>query len=141
MLRSLLHRLRARFRHSRRQYPVIFNANAADESRDSKRALVFYVSCSFSSDPKDGALLVHQNRKLCRQIVALLGELGYVVDVADVRDGSFRPTRAYDLVISNDARKSVRASAGERSINIFPGHHPSPGGPQSESAPATPAAD
>jgi glycosyltransferase involved in cell wall biosynthesis len=119
MLRSLLRRVRARFRRARRHFPVIYNANAADEASGSKRALVHYVSVAFTPGPEDRALLAHQNMKLCRQIVALLGERGYVVDVASVGDASFRKKREYDLVISNDALTSVQASAGKRPINVY----------------------
>ena len=81
-------------------FPVIYNANGADESGYSKRALLIYLIKPFLYKPDDSELIKHQNNKRCRYISAILDEFGYIVDVADINDIYFKPTRYYDLVIS-----------------------------------------
>jgi Glycosyltransferase sugar-binding region containing DXD motif len=79
-------------------YPIIFNVNKVDESEYSRRALLIYIVRAFLQwDDSSG----HQNRRQSRHIVKLLDELGYIVDVADIRDKEFRSDKDYDLVISN----------------------------------------
>jgi len=49
----------------------------------------------------DPRFMNHQNLRQCKQIASVLGEFGYVVDVADVEDRRFRPSTHYDLVIAH----------------------------------------
>jgi glycosyltransferase involved in cell wall biosynthesis len=84
-------------------YPVIYNANAADELQRKKRALLLYIVKPFLLQDNDPQLLRHQNARQCRQIAALLDELGYIVDAVYIRDREFRPAKNYDLIISNRA--------------------------------------
>ncbi len=82
-------------------YPVIYNTNGVDESNYTKRALLIYIVKPFLLKDDDPYLLRHQHSKQCKQIAAILGDLGLVVDVVDIKDKKFRPSRDYALVICN----------------------------------------
>jgi hypothetical protein len=82
-------------------FPFIENANSVDESRFTKRALLIYLTKPFTIEPDDPEFLKHQNFKQATQIVKVLDELGYVVDVANYSDMRLRPRRTYDIVISH----------------------------------------
>jgi glycosyltransferase involved in cell wall biosynthesis len=69
-----------------------------NESEYTKRALLIYIVGPFlKRDDSSG----HQNRRQSKQIVNLLDQSGYVVDVVDINNRIFRPDKVYDLVISN----------------------------------------
>src|SRR5262245_34524996 len=99
-LLGLLKRLKALIKRLTTHYPVIYNANSADEPSYNKRALFIYVIKPFL---QEGAsrLLAHQNARQCKQIAALLGEFGYIVDVVDVNKKGFKPSKDYELILSN----------------------------------------
>ncbi len=82
-------------------YPVIYNANKVNEANYNKRALLIYLVKPFLLKEDDPMFLKHQNLKQCKQIAAVLSELGYVVDVVDIRDMRFKPSKDYDLIISH----------------------------------------
>src|SRR3990167_6435369 len=82
-------------------YPVIYNANKVDESNYSKYALLIYIVKPFLVREDDPGQFRHQHTMQCRQIAAILGELGFVVDVIDIGDKKFTPSRDYHLVICN----------------------------------------
>ena len=46
----------------------------------------------------------------------MLGEFGYVVDVVDIRDRRFRPSRDYDLIISN---RVTHSSLAKDAIKLY----------------------
>jgi hypothetical protein len=50
---------------------------------------MLYLTRPFLAKDEDPQFLRHQNFRQSRQIAALLGELGYVVDVADAKERSF----------------------------------------------------
>jgi glycosyltransferase involved in cell wall biosynthesis len=103
MIEHYAHRLRRRLRamiKSPDEFPVLFNVNEADESNHAKRALFIWRYTPFVIPDDDPEFLRHQNLRQCRQIAALLGELGYIVDVADVKDKKFRLSGDYNLIIS-----------------------------------------
>jgi glycosyltransferase involved in cell wall biosynthesis len=83
------------------RYHAVYNVNRADESKHHKRALLIYLVKPFLLEPTDPRLLTHQNSRQCKQIAALLGEFGYIVDAIDIRDREFIPSRDYDLIVSN----------------------------------------
>jgi glycosyltransferase involved in cell wall biosynthesis len=80
------------------KYPILMNVNRVDETKYRKRALLIYIVRAFNNWNDSSG---HQNRRQSRHIVKLLDELGYVVDVVDIRDRRFLPTVNYDLVICN----------------------------------------
>jgi glycosyltransferase involved in cell wall biosynthesis len=82
-------------------FPFISNANAVDESRFTKRALLVYLTKPFTIEVDDPIFLRHQNFKQATQIAQVLDELGYVVDVLHYLDLRFKPRRKYDMVISH----------------------------------------
>jgi glycosyltransferase involved in cell wall biosynthesis len=84
-----------------KRYSVILNVNGVDESNYTKLALLIYIVRPFQLRDEDPELFRHQHLKQCKQIAAILGESGYIVDVVDIRNWIFRPYRDYDLVISN----------------------------------------
>ncbi len=82
-------------------YPVIYNANKVNEEDFNKRALLIYLFKPFLLKEDDPKFLYHQNMKQCKQITAVLGEFGYVVDVVDVKDMRFKLSEDYNLIISH----------------------------------------
>jgi hypothetical protein len=59
-----------------KRYPVIYDANAANASHFSKRALLIYVVKPFLTKDDDADFSGHQSRKQCKQIATILGEFG-----------------------------------------------------------------
>ena len=84
--------------HKMKINSVISNVNRVDESEYTKRALLIYIVRPFF---ERGASSGHQNRRQSKQIVNLLDQSSYVVDVVDIKNRTFRPDKAYDLVICN----------------------------------------
>lgn len=102
------------------RYSAVHNVNAADESNHRGRALMIYIVKPFLTKDTDARLFTHQNARQCKQIAALLGEFGYIVDAVDIRDKEFLPKRNYDLVISNRAHLSgMEACFGESAVKIY----------------------
>lgn len=99
IIASIFDRLKKIFRPVR--YPVIYNANGADEKEKSKRALLIYIVRPFLRDDDDPVFFSHQHWRQCKQITSILGEYGFIVDVVDIGDKIFRVSRNYDLVICN----------------------------------------
>ena len=99
-----------------KDYPVIYDVNSVDQSNLNKRALLIYVVKPFLLEDNPLELLSHQNLKQCRQIAAILGEFGYIVDAVDIRNKKFRPSRDYDLVICN---RVVDISLKKEAIRIY----------------------
>lgn len=83
-------------------YPVIENATGTRPEAGSPRALLVYLSEPFLFASDTGSyFLAHQNRRQTRQIAVALGAHGWVVDVVDIRDQQFRPSKRYDMVVSH----------------------------------------
>jgi glycosyltransferase involved in cell wall biosynthesis len=79
---------------------VVRDANRVGRRAPGRRALLVYLPRAFALPDGDERLLTHQNLLCCRRMAAVLGELGFVVDVADKRDREFGPRRRYELVVS-----------------------------------------
>ena len=99
-LRRLYNKFKTIIEHTK-YYPVIYNANGVNESSFSKRALFIYIVKPFLLKDSSPKILTHQNARQCKQIASLLNEYEYIVDVVDVRNRKFRPSKDYDLVIRN----------------------------------------
>ena len=84
-------------------YPTISNVNEASESSSSKRALMIYIIKPFLVEENDPSFFSHHKNIKCKLIALILGELGYIVDAVDIRDKQFKPSRDYDIVVSNKA--------------------------------------
>jgi glycosyltransferase involved in cell wall biosynthesis len=103
-----------------RTYPFLRNVNAAPDLPHSKRALLLFVPESFVLPEDAPQFRTHHNYRKCRHIAAVLGELGYVVDVGDGRDPALRPAARYDVVISQQARLGrVTAAFKPTTIKVF----------------------
>ncbi|MGH7792716.1 MAG: glycosyltransferase, partial [Thermodesulfobacteriota bacterium] len=101
-------------------FPVLYNVNGVDESKYTKRALFIWRYPPFLIPDNDREFLRHQNLRQCRQIAALLGELSYIVDVADINDKKFRLSRDYDLIISTKFGSKYMDTAFRRDgVKIF----------------------
>ena len=77
--------------------------NRAPEAPSAPRALLVYRADSFLMPPESPRFRLHQNRWRAVQLARLLGEFGYIVDVADLFDVGqrrFEPTRRYDVILS-----------------------------------------
>ncbi len=66
-----------------------------------KRALLSYVVHPFSIPRDDPRFLRHINIWHAQEIVRILNQLGYTVDVVDFRDTSFVPRKRYDLFVGH----------------------------------------
>ena len=105
---------------ARKQVPLLLNVNAVNELNYRKRALFIWRDTPFLVPEDDPEFLRHQNLRQCRQIAALLGELGYVVDVSDVKDKKFRPSGHYDLIINTKPELKYGKSVSQnQAIKIF----------------------
>ncbi len=77
--------------------------NGAPARPSERLALLVYRMQSFLEPPDSPWFRGHQNRVRSVQLARLLGEFGYVVDVADaldVSEGRFKPTRQYEVILS-----------------------------------------
>jgi hypothetical protein len=72
---------------------------------------LIYVIKPFLPETSRHTFPSHQNVRTCQQIAAMVGEFGFIVDIADVRDTSFKPSRDYDIVISNRATLTGQVDA------------------------------
>jgi glycosyltransferase involved in cell wall biosynthesis len=100
-VRELLRRWRARL--GRRlglgpRHRVVYDAHRTGR-RDGPYALLDYLPRAFLVPEDDPAFLHHANLRRCRILAEVLGERGFVVDVCNPRDRSFRPRRPYALVL------------------------------------------
>jgi len=83
-------------------YPIIYNANNVNEDSLKNRALLVYLVKPFQLKQNDAKFSIHQNLKQCKQIVKVIGEFGYIVDVADVRSNKIISLKKYDIIISHN---------------------------------------
>jgi glycosyltransferase involved in cell wall biosynthesis len=101
-------------------YPVIFNANGADESDYSKRALLIYIVKPFRLSKDDPEFLKHQNLRRCRQIASIIGEFGYIVDVGHRHNLTPLMQRKYDLTVNDRADlNGTDDFSAKEAVNIF----------------------
>jgi glycosyltransferase involved in cell wall biosynthesis len=99
LIGPLVRRRLRRWRRRERPLPVLRDVNRVRGSA-SRAALLEYLPEAFLLSSDDGLFASHQNLLRCRRMAAVLGELGYVVDVTGKRDLEFWPRRDYDLVVS-----------------------------------------
>lgn len=100
-------------------YEVIRDATRQEDGTSRKRALLVYLPLAFRLADTDPRLLSHQNLRQCRQIAILLGEFGYVVDVADCRDRRIKVKGPYDLVISHRLDWRPPFSVAGRALKVY----------------------
>ena len=99
-LQKILLKLEMKFWNRRLKRPVL-NVNRLADPSSKRSALLVYLALPFHLKEGHPAFHYHQNLKQSLQIASLLGEFGYSVDVVDIQDKTFRPTRKYDLVLSH----------------------------------------
>jgi glycosyltransferase involved in cell wall biosynthesis len=105
------------------QFPI-HNANRVDERRYDRRALLVYLPSAFHWEPGSEEFRKHQNLRRTRMMASILDENGFVVDVANKRDGHFRGWPPYDLVISERHWQSLAELAGDApSAFLATSHH------------------
>ena len=83
----------------KRLYDVILQQGGAQPL--TKRALLSYIVHPFSIPRDDPHFLHHINIWHVQEIVRILNQLGYMVDVVDYRDTSFVPHKNYDLFVGH----------------------------------------
>lgn len=66
-----------------------------------KRALLSYIVHPFSIPRDDPRFLRHINIWHAQEVVRILNQLGYIVDVVDYTDAGFIPRKKYDLFIGH----------------------------------------
>ena len=84
------------------------------------RALLSYIVHPFSIPRDDPGFLRHINIWHAQEIVRILNELGYTVDVIDYRDTTFIPRRMYDLFIGHGGInfENIAARLADSTIKI-----------------------
>lgn len=82
-------------------YPIVYNVNKVKQESLSKRALLVYLVKPFKVKDSDQRFFLHQNLRQCKQIASVIGGLGYVVDVVDVKGKRMPTGKTYDLIISH----------------------------------------
>jgi len=82
-----------------RLYDIVLKQNISRHL--SKRALLSYIVHSFAISIDDPRFFSHINIWRSHEIVRILNNLGYIVDVIDYRDTNFVPRREYDLFIGH----------------------------------------
>jgi glycosyltransferase involved in cell wall biosynthesis len=100
-------------------YPVLYNVNNSSELTHKKRALLIYLVTPFLLKDNAPIFLNHQNFKQCKQIAAILGDFGFIVDIADYQDRRFKHDRNYDLIISHRVNFNVADTWGKNAIKIY----------------------
>ncbi|MFC1496872.1 methyltransferase [Verrucomicrobiota bacterium] len=81
--------------------PVYDAGASSNNSNQSKRALLSYITDPFRLSPDDPINVQFSNTGIARSIVNVLNELGYSVDVIQYTDTKFVPRKGYDLFIGN----------------------------------------
>jgi glycosyltransferase involved in cell wall biosynthesis len=109
-------RLRDRLRPLERYYRKLGIAGEANASfRYRGRALVSYIPLPLMPPRQLRNRRMFSNRGIAQELVRVLNDLGYVVDMINWRDDRFVPKREYDVFIghggSNFARLSERLSS------------------------------
>lgn len=109
--------------HPKPLYDLVLQQNGLQPL--DKRALLSYITHPFSISRDDPGFLRHINIWRAWELVRILNELGYVVDVVDYRDVSFVPCRSYDLFIGhggiNFEKIAQRLSDSTRKIYLSTG--------------------
>jgi len=97
----LLRRTKAKLFKPRpeRLYDLVLQQNESQPL--TKRALLSYIVHPFSIPRDDPRFLHHINIWHAQEIVRILNQLGYIVDVVDCRDANFVPRKRYDLFIGH----------------------------------------
>jgi glycosyltransferase involved in cell wall biosynthesis len=112
-------RIEAVLSSKRRSQPV-FNVNRVANPRGMKRALFVYLTLPFHLRPGHPMFFQHQNRKQAVLIARLLGEFGYLVDVVDITDRSFRPAGVYDLILSHRVDcAGLETAINDKTVKIY----------------------
>lgn len=103
MIRHRLSQVRSVIRRTLRGYPQRYELDLRIERRAAlqRRALLSYIAHPFDIEPDDPRFLRHINIRHACEIVRILNEMGYLVDVVDYRDTKFTPVKAYDLFIGH----------------------------------------
>jgi len=107
ILRSVAPFFRAINKGYRRLFPKRFfslDLRSQEEKRKvslKRRALVSYLVHPFSIYHEDPLFFRHSNIWQSYEIVQILNEFGFLVDVVDFRDVSFVPKKSYDLFLGH----------------------------------------
>lgn len=85
------------------------------------RALLSYIVHPFSIARDDPRFLRHINIWRAQEIVRILHEMGYTLDVIDYRDTTFIPRRMYDLFIGHGGInfENIAARLADSTIKIY----------------------
>lgn len=84
-------------------YPFVRNVNHAVEGGGRRRCLMVYLSLPFTRPSRHSSFLLHQNAGQAKMMASVLGEVGYYVDVADVRSRRLPASAGmYDLIVTHN---------------------------------------
>lgn len=123
MIKRIFHGLYNRLittQSNAKAFPVIQNANGANESIYNRRALLIYIVMPFMLRSDDPGFLRHQSLRRCRHIASILGEFGYIVDVGHRRNLAPIKHRDYNIIINDRADlRGVEVFSAKDAANIF----------------------
>ncbi|UCE07158.1 MAG: glycosyltransferase [bacterium] len=86
-----------------------------------RKALFSYITHPFSISAKDSRFYRHINIWRAKEMVKILNNLGYIVDVIDYRDVKFIPRKAYDIFIGHGSYnfEKIARNLDGRTIKIY----------------------
>ncbi len=100
--------------------PFLRNVNGVPTQNAAKRALFVYRTEPFLLDESFPAFQSHESYKQAKQIASVLGEQGYVVDVADASDKRFEVRERYDLIVCHRTDLKVsEENLGESTRRVY----------------------
>jgi len=90
-------------------------------AKPTKRALLSYLVTPLFAKPDHPDYFTHTTFARIHEMVWVLNEMGYTVDVIDYRDTSFRPKRRYDLFIGHKAVNftTIASDLADDTVRIF----------------------
>ncbi len=109
---------------SNNKYDRIYNLNLFNNNfskGNNKLALLSYITHPFSLKYKSEDFLRHINNWHAIEIVKILNEKGFLVDVIDYRDQTFIPEKKYDLFIGHGGInfEKIAGYLGDKTIKIY----------------------
>ncbi len=86
-----------------------------------KKALFSYITHPFSISAKDPRFYRHINIWRAKEMVKVLNNLGYIVDVIDYKDEKFIPRKAYDIFVGHGSYnfENIARNLNDSTIKIY----------------------
>jgi len=96
---------------------VLYNVNNAPGNL--KRCLFIYLTEPFVVPASHPGFYRHQNFKQCKQIAKVIGECGYIVDVADCSTPEVHSKKKYALIISHNLNTKTGGALDKNGKKLY----------------------